>query len=59
LKADHGGFFANPNEEYSTRAAIDLATGGRIQNATLRYLRKQGIYVTSDGRYYGAGNRGS
>jgi hypothetical protein len=58
LRQTHAGYFANPNEEKSLSAAIDLATGGKIQNATLRYLRKQGIYVTSTGGYWGGGNRG-
>lgn len=59
LRQTHPGYFANPNEEYSLRAAIDLATGGAIQRPTVRYLRRQGVYVTTKGDYYGAGNRGS
>lgn len=59
LRQTHGGYFATPDEEYLLRAAIDLATGGKIQRPTLRFLRRQGVYIKSDGSYWGSANTGS
>jgi hypothetical protein len=56
LRQDHSGYFANPNEEKSLSAAIDLANGGPIGSSTLQYLRRQGVFITTDGRYAGRVN---
>lgn len=58
LRRTHRGFFDNGGNERMLSAALDLAQTGKISNENLRFLRRQGVYVTSTGDYWGGGNRG-
>ena len=55
-KRTHPGMFKGPQERF-TSAALDLVYDGRISSSNLKWLRDNGVFVTSTGEYWGGGNR--